>query len=117
MSRHICVVSTLALTAAIVTALPMIALSAEKLSEKEACRMATAKFNADEKNDPFTLNGTNRNLKLAGCANFESMSDQGVAQIVVPYSFDLCNGSNCSHMANHKRTYNFYRTDQGWKIR
>lgn len=92
-----------------------------RISEAEACKMATAFIanriaaNHQKQGIPF------RNIKVYGCRNFESISERGVAKITLSHSWEWINqytGRNEWQFDDDKVGYtcNFNRTDQGWKI-
>ena len=114
MSKNISL-STLAFATAILVGVPLTACSAEKkLSEKAACNMAIDQF---KKNPRGIMCGATRmpdNKIMGSCKNFLSNSEQGWANIDVPYEWVGCYASE-QHLRS-ERTYKFQRFDQGWKI-
>ena len=96
--------------------------NANRLSDGDACQMATSElktwfveFNrsyAETTKRPIVLQDA---ILGSRCANFESISDQGIAQIDVIWSASSHEYNTTNN--NLKTTYFFGRTDQGWKIR
>ena len=87
--------------------------NANRLSENDACRMATDKAKKDFDNNYYFQNNIFHDYKFLPCTDFSSISEQGVAQIVLPFSY---HGAS-NELVSQQRTVYFYRTDQGWKIR
>ncbi|MBZ0093399.1 MAG: hypothetical protein K8F27_14405 [Sulfuricellaceae bacterium] len=118
MSKNI-VLPTLAFSLAILIAVPLTACDADKLSEKEACKVATSSMQKvffDQERSSF-----GRNYKVTSCSNFSSMSAGGVAQIDISFSYEThvyySNNTEGYKPASGNNTIHLIRTDQGWKRR
>ena len=108
--------STLALMGVLLIGLPLTACSANsKISEKDACKLATA-FEVKD-NDAEVNRQTGVYIKVKGCKNFMSRSDVGVAEIgLINTTMWKGKGGPDKEGNSYYRACQFVRSDQGWRV-